>query len=394
MAAWLDQHPEHRDAWQYVERVGQRFAPLQADGERTLASRTLQGDPRRISRRQGLKSLLVLGAGSLLGWGTWRTTPLPRLVAGWTADFATGTAETRETVLADGSHLWLRAESALDAEFSGEQRLLRLRFGEVLIDTARDATRPFLLQNRHGRLRALGTRFGVRQDPGFTRLSVYQGAVEVRSADSGQLSVIEAGQRIDFDRLSMGTPAPVQRAGESWTRQVLVADDMPLGELVEALARYRHGHLGCNPAVAGLPVMGAFPWAIPTRRCNARRRATHPRAAPHRLVAQRRACLSPAGPAAPTPRKIFSSERFPFSFLVRFNQTTPPSATEHFQGTPCTCSPTRPSASPCAHSRSPSRWPCSASRRCPPRWPGPRPRSRASPSASTTSHRAPGRLAQ
>ncbi len=257
--AWLDQHPEHRDAWQYVERVGQRFAPLQADGERTLASHMLQGDPRRISRRQGLKTLLVLGAGSLLGWGTWRTTPLPRLVAGWTADFATGTAETRETVLADGSHLWLRAESAVDAEFSGEQRLLRLRFGEVLIDTARDATRPFLLENRHGRLRALGTRFGVRQDPGFTRLSVYQGAVEVRSADSGQLSVIEAGQRIDFDRLSMGTPAPVQRAGESWTRQVLVADDMPLGELVEALARYRHGHLGCNPAVAGLPVMGAFP---------------------------------------------------------------------------------------------------------------------------------------
>lgn len=257
--AWLDQQPEHRDAWRYVERVGQRFAPLQAGGERELASRMLRDDPRRISRRQSLKTLLVVGAGSLLGWGTWRTTPLPRLVAGWSADFVTGTGETRETRLADGSHLWLRAQSAVDAAFDTEQRLLRLRFGEVLIDTAKDATRPFLLENQHGRLRALGTRFGVRQDDGITRLSVYQGAVEVRTADSGQLSVIEAGQRVDFDGLSLGTPAPVQLAGESWTRQVLVADDMPLGELITALARYRHGHLGCHPAVAQLPVMGAFP---------------------------------------------------------------------------------------------------------------------------------------
>jgi transmembrane sensor len=42
-------------------------------------------------------------------------------------------------------------------------------------------------------------------------------------------------------------------------RHVLTAENMSLGQLVEELGRYRHGYLGCDPAVAQLPVMGAFP---------------------------------------------------------------------------------------------------------------------------------------
>ena len=57
--AWVAQNPEHLAAWQYVQRVSQRFAPLleQPHG----ASRAL-----RSSRRQTLKTLLVLGVAVLL----------------------------------------------------------------------------------------------------------------------------------------------------------------------------------------------------------------------------------------------------------------------------------------------------------------------------------------
>lgn len=256
---WLDQHAEHQAAWHYVERIGQRFAPLQ--GERQLAGRVLKASgERQLSRRQGLKSLLVLSGGLLLGWGTWRGTPLPRLVQGWSADYSTSTAETREAILADGSHLWLAAVSAVDADFGPDQRLLRLRFGEVLVDTAKDAAqRPFLVETEHGRLRALGTRFAVKQLGDATRLNVYGGAVEIHTADSGERLVLQAGQRADFTRLGIGEIAAAQTAGESWVRHVLTAEDMPLGQLIEELGRYRHGHLGCDPAVAQLPVMGAFP---------------------------------------------------------------------------------------------------------------------------------------
>jgi transmembrane sensor len=36
---------------------------------------------------------------------------------------------------------------------------------------------------------------------------------------------------------------------------------MPLGDFVTELARYRSGHVACDPAVAGLRVSGTYPLA-------------------------------------------------------------------------------------------------------------------------------------
>ncbi|WP_122755933.1 FecR domain-containing protein [Pseudomonas sivasensis] len=249
--AWMAQNPEHLAAWQYVERVSQRFAPLM--DQAPSASRAL-----RSSRRQTLKTLLVLCAGSTLAWGTWRNTALPRLVGGWSADYATGSGETRDAVLADGSHVWLNALSALDVRFDPLQRLLHLRFGEVLIDTAKDAGRPFLVDTEHGRLQALGTHFSVLQGEDHTELNVFEGRVHVRTA-SQQVRIIDAGQQIAFNRDGFNPTTAVSPAREAWSRGVLLADNLPLGQLVAELNRYRPGHLGCDPAVAHLPVMGSFP---------------------------------------------------------------------------------------------------------------------------------------
>ena len=249
--AWMAQNPEHLAAWQYVERVSQRFAPLM--DQAPSASRAL-----RSSRRQTLKTLLVLCAGSTLAWGTWRNTALPRLVGGWSADYATGSGETRDAVLADGSHVWLNALSALDVRFDTTQRLLRLRFGEVLIDTAKDASRPFLVDTEYGRLQALGTRFSVLQGEEHTQLNVFEGRVQVSTLNQ-QVRIIEAGQQVRFARNGFDPTVPASPAREAWSRGVLLADNLALGELVAELNRYRPGHLGCDPAVAQLPVMGSFP---------------------------------------------------------------------------------------------------------------------------------------
>ncbi|MBT1262162.1 FecR domain-containing protein [Pseudomonas sp. VS40] len=249
--AWVAQNPEHLAAWQYVERVSQRFAPLMEQPQG--ASRAL-----RSSRRQTLKTLLVLCAGSTLAWGTWRTTALPRLVGGWRADYATGSGETRDALLADGSHVWLNALSALDVRFDGLQRLLQLRFGEVLIDTAKDASRPFLVDTEHGRMQALGTHFSVLHGEHHTQLNVFEGRVQVTTHDA-QARILEAGQQVSFTRDGFAPTAPVSPAREAWSRGVLLADNLPLGQLIAELNRYRPGHLGCDPAVAQLPVMGSFP---------------------------------------------------------------------------------------------------------------------------------------
>jgi transmembrane sensor len=179
-------------------------------------------------------------------------------VGGWSADYATTRGETRDALLADGSHVWLNALTALDVRFDSAQRLLQLRFGEVLIDTAKDAHRPFLVDTEHGRLQALGTRFSVLHDEHRTHLNVFDGRVQV-STRNGQVRIIEAGQQVWFTREHVDTTATASPAREAWSHGVLLADNLPLGQLIAELNRYRQGHLGCDPAVAQLPVMGSFP---------------------------------------------------------------------------------------------------------------------------------------
>ncbi len=99
--------------------------------------------------------------------------------------------------------------------YSTEQRLLALHLGEILIDTAKDPRRPFLVQTEHGRLRALGTRFSVRCGASDSLLNVYAGAVEVRSASG--LQVVNAGQQLRFDGRTLGPLQVASAAREAWS---------------------------------------------------------------------------------------------------------------------------------------------------------------------------------
>ncbi|WP_349617691.1 FecR domain-containing protein [Azotobacter salinestris] len=254
---WHGQSEAHRQAWQYVERVSRRFAPLQGDVD--AAAQTLRTARRtNLSRRHAVRSLALLSGGALLGWIGWRATPLPQLLMAWQADYRTATGEVRDFLLTDGTHIWLNGASALDADYRPEWRRLRLLAGEVLIDTAEEA-RPFIVDTAEGRLRALGTRFSVTQQDGGTRLAVFAGAVEVRTAGTGAVRLVRAGEQLRFGRHAIGIPEPAAATRQAWARGILLVDDMPLAAFVEELSRYHRGYLGVAPEVAQLRVMGAYP---------------------------------------------------------------------------------------------------------------------------------------
>ncbi len=154
----------------------------------------------------------------------------------------------------------------MDVEFDAGLRRIQLHAGEALVDTASDRavvpSGPFVVDSAQGRVRALGTRFSLRLSEADSRVAVYRGAIEIQpAAPSAARRTLHAGQETRFTRQTIAAPKPANDDRSAWTRGMLLADNLRLGDFVAELARYRHGYLGCAPEVASLRIVGAFPLA-------------------------------------------------------------------------------------------------------------------------------------
>jgi len=263
---WLEDAQQHRVAWDYVERISGRFEPIQASPTRETAVAGFQAANGRMARRrQFALGLGMLAGSSLLGWAAWRHTPLSGLALAWISDHHTATGVVRDIELPDGTVVWLNTASAFNQDYRGDLRRLSLVAGEILIQTASDPDRPFVVDTAQGRLRALGTRFTVRLDGDRTLVAVYHGAVEARTAATGATRIVRAGQQARFTSGALGGIQPADPAREAWARGILVTENTPLAEVARELQRYRGGHLGVAPEIARLPVIGSYPATDPDR---------------------------------------------------------------------------------------------------------------------------------
>ncbi|MES2821105.1 MAG: FecR domain-containing protein [Pseudomonadota bacterium] len=246
---WIATSEQNRRAWARVEQIDRQFRGLPA----TAARNALQ--PGGQSRRQLFKGLAGLALAAPLGWSTWNLLPagLGR------ADLRSAVGEVRESRLPDGGRLWLNTASAVQLDYSPTQRRVRLLAGEIHIQTAADA-RPFSVQTPAGDAMPLGTRFSVRLEADATRVAVSAGRVAVvpRLQASGR-QVIETGQALRFDARQVTRAQPRAEGEAAWRTGMLVADNLPLGDFLDELARYRHGVIRYDPQAARLPLLGAYP---------------------------------------------------------------------------------------------------------------------------------------
>ncbi len=256
--AWRSAHADHERAWQRLEALGGRLQQVpSAIAHATLAPAAQPG------RRHAAKALAVA---LLAGGAIWMLEDEVPWRAG-SAGRRTGRGETASLRLPDGTQLQMNAQSAIDVRFGSTERVVRLLRGEILIATAHDAAmpaRPFIVETGQGRIRALGTRFLVRDrdEPAGSRVAVFEGAVELRPRRAAAAArVVPAGWqgRLQADVARVTDAADEART--SWTQGMLVAQDMPLAEVVAELALHRPGWLVCDPAVAALKVSGTYPLA-------------------------------------------------------------------------------------------------------------------------------------
>lgn len=264
--AWRAADPSHESAWQQLAgnltgstfgRLGDAYPAGYAVTTQTLQDPVLaaQPPPPAPPRRRFLAGALTLGVGTACA-GVIGNAFYPLNNIG--SDASTATGERRRYVLSDGSQLLLDARSRVNLDFTAAYRQVRLLDGAVTVSVAPDARRPFLVQTAQGTVRALGTRYMVRQQAQRTVVVVHEHQVVVETL-AGAHGIVGAGTGARFDASRMDTPRAELMADASWESGWIDARGRPLGEIIAALRPYRGGTLRVSMAAGGLPVNGHFP---------------------------------------------------------------------------------------------------------------------------------------
>ncbi|MFJ2480319.1 FecR domain-containing protein [Pseudomonas sp. NPDC087598] len=240
---WLDAHSEHRRAWEHIQRVNQRLRGVASP----LAHAALNA-PKSGSRRQALKLLLILGAGSAATWGMREHNPLPSLLA----DYRSPMGQRRKIALGEGSQLQLNTASAVDVD--GAQRLIRLLEGEILLT----ASQSFEVRTAHGTLRTRDARLNVRQFADRTQVALFEGRAELTANGRAPL-LLPVARQLSFTSTVVSDTQPLDANSGAWAEGMLVAAHMRLGDFLDELGRYRRGQLSCDKKVADLLISGTYP---------------------------------------------------------------------------------------------------------------------------------------
>lgn len=261
---WLETDAEHRKAWQQVESVGAMFTSFRGDSLQQAAGHVLDTSRSRdISRRQLMKGVMSVTGVASLGWFSWEQTSLPSMVASWTADFHTSVGEVSHFALGDGTKVWLNTNSAMNRANSSTLRLLTLVEGEALFETdAQVNGRPFSIACQQAVMKTTTNkaRFCLRHLSNQRAiLAVYDGTVILTPLSSGAVRTVSAGEEVVFDEQSIGHSQPALAIHESWTRGLLIVDDMALSDFIAEVGRYRHGYINLDPSIASLRVIGTYP---------------------------------------------------------------------------------------------------------------------------------------
>jgi transmembrane sensor len=232
---WLARDERHATAYERVRCLMGDAGALLAGDQAFLMKAT-----RKRSSAKGKAAAAAIAGVSLLAG--FYLTDLPMRLR---SDHMSGTAERQVVTTPDGSTITLNAHSAIALRFSQQERRVVLLRGEIFVDVAPDAARPFSVEAAGGTTTALGTAFDVDMRNKATSVTVLEHSVSVETGKQGQNSRLNENQRVDYSsdgRLgSIETVDPSSIA--AWRNGRFIFEDKPLAEVVETFQRYLPGRI-------------------------------------------------------------------------------------------------------------------------------------------------------
>ncbi|GBR62578.1 two component sensor histidine kinase FecR/PupR [Acetobacter syzygii NRIC 0483] len=264
--AWRAASPVNDDVWRHTQKAMGIVAALpagntgnwQAD-HKVAAGATKHRFPVFQSRRRTLVAgVMALAACAAL------VVFLPDITLRLRADAMTGTAERVTLTLPDGGTITLAPSSAVTFGPGGDRRHVTLLAGEALFSVVHDEKRPFLVRAGAFETEDIGTLFDVsRQGEGLT-VAVKAGQVRVRGGKLPPQGVdLSAGQMITADAATFHTTERPADQMSAWADGFVLANDEPLGRVIERLRPWLQTRVIIAPSLARQPVSGAYSLADP-----------------------------------------------------------------------------------------------------------------------------------
>lgn len=300
-ARWLEEAPEHRAAYEAVERTW-ALAQSEPHDPQILALR--HETALRLTRKPSLwmrapgwvaATIVLVIMGGALGIALWpqfaskapvrsadSRSPAAEIIeeprARGLQRYATAIGERLAVTLEDGSQVTLNTQTALEAAFSLSERRILLTQGQALFEVTKDPIRPFVVEARGRRLVALGTAFDVRIEGERVQVTMIEGSLRVERTEpnrgtveaaaemSSFVTTLTAGEQLTVDarQLDRVRIADAERV-TSWRHGQLIFENSRLGDAVTELNRYSKTKIQlADPALGDLRISGAFVTGRPT----------------------------------------------------------------------------------------------------------------------------------
>lgn len=271
---WLDEAPEHRREYIYLEDLWRTMDEMR-DRKRwhepvaftlTTIPHTPEASPRRrwyaspwIYR---LAAMLVISFG--LGLGAYWSGFIP-----WDGHYSTGRhssgyGQQRVLNLSDGSSVTLSGNSQVTLDLSDARRHVGLNRGDALFQVKKNDEVPFEVTAGDLMVRAVGTSFSVRSLSNAVETVVQDGKVLLFANQDPQSPPfpLVAGQVARFENgtIKLQEPAPSRvDARLSWTAGMLSLTEVPLAHVVEEINRHNQRQIEVSADIADIPLSGMFP---------------------------------------------------------------------------------------------------------------------------------------
>lgn len=162
-----------------------------------------------------------------------------------------------DMTLSDGTRLYVNSGSEVEipSVFDPEKREIRMT-GEVYLEVAKDAERPFFVETEDFDVRVYGTSFNVSAYPedGVSSVVLVEGSVAVSAGDMTRF--IEPGQKMEISggRMDVSDVDVMEYVG--WKDRIIITGGQPLDQIMQKLARYYGADISVSDEVAGMMMNG------------------------------------------------------------------------------------------------------------------------------------------